>query len=346
MRCIISCVVLVVCFALLQVNRSNMPSYFYRSTSEIIPGLFLAQLTSGSDLVVVGHIATFDEERREKLTEQGQSVEVIRYISKLNVSRLIKGKTDDSSIVVEFLTTPVRSYPLPNRGRVALFFLRKVADNRYEPVEPYYPFLVAVLNPPKVENTDLDRVIGEISQALEYPNVSETDKRIVIAALGSVNTEASKATLRRVSSGNNISLQIAACAGLLGLNDVSQMSIVEHLLLNPPKNVPMPMIQKLSSSLARVKNPQAIPFLSKLIASGNLHTRRNASMALRNTGDEQAVSALTMALMDSDREVRYQGVMGLATITKQWEWAPAYDVYSGNEQRYLTYWREWAKSNR
>lgn len=323
-----------------------MPLYFYRFTSEIVPGLFLAQLISDSDLIVVGQVATFGEERREKLTEQGQSFEVIHYISKLNVSRLIKGKTDNSSIAVEFLSTPIRSYVLPSRDRLALFFLRKVDEKRYEPIEPYYPFLAAVPNPPKVENTDLDRVIGELSQALEYPNVSETDKRVAIAALGSVDTEASKLTLRRVSNDDNISLQIAACAGLLGLNDVSQMSVVERLLLNPPKNAPMSMINKLSSSLARVKDPRAIPFLSKLIAIGDLQTRRNASMALRNTGDRQASSALITALMDSDREVRYQGVMGLATITKQWEWAPAYDVYSANEQRYLTYWREWAKMNR
>lgn len=346
MRYIISCIVLLACFALLQVSKSSMPSYFYRSTSEIIPGLFLAQLTSDSELVVVGQIATFDEERREKMTEQGQSFEVIRYISKLNVSRLIKGKTDDSSIVVEFLSTPIRSYALPNRGRIALFFLRKVAEKRYEPVEPYYPFLVAVFNSPKIENTDLDRVVGEVAQALEHPSVSEADKMVAITALGSVDTEVAKQALRRVSNGNNASLQIAACAALFGLNDVSQISIAERFLISRPKNVAVSLIQKLSSSLARVKDPTAIPFLSKLIASGDLQTRRNASMALRNTGDGQAVSALILALMDSDKEVRYQGVMGLATITKQWEWAPAYDVYSGNEQRYLMYWREWAKSNR
>ncbi|MBP6820732.1 MAG: HEAT repeat domain-containing protein [Acidobacteria bacterium] len=346
MRYVLSCLVLVACFAVLYVNKSETSSYFYKATSEIIPGLYLVQLTSDSDLIVVGQTAVLTEEKRERLTEQGHSFDVVRYVSKLKLNRLIKGKTDDSLITVQFLSVPTRSYILPTSGRVALFFLRKVDEKRYEPVEPYYPFLAAISNTPKVEKTDLDRVVGEVGQALEYQNASETDKRVAIVALGSVDTEAAKQPLRRISNGNNISLQIAACAALFGLNDVSQMSIAERLLLNPPKNVPVSMIQKLSSSLARVKDPTAIPFFSRLLAGGDIQTRRNAAMALRNTGDVQAIIALTVTLMDSDTEVRYQGVMGLATITKQWEWAPAYDIYSSNEQRYLKYWREWAKNNR
>ena len=52
------------------------------------------------------------------------------------------------------------------------------------------------------------------------------------------------------------------------------------------------------------------------------------------------------ALWDPDREVRYYAVVGLGEITGQNEWTPATDYFAQNEEKFLTHWREWAKSRR
>jgi len=72
--------------------------------------------------------------------------------------------------------------------------------------------------------------------------------------------------------------------------------------------------------------------------------RRAAAAALRHTQADGAIGPLSMALEDSDREVRYQAVLGLATITGQNEWSPTLDQFEREEQHYLSYWREWVKT--
>jgi hypothetical protein len=67
---------------------------------------------------------------------------------------------------------------------------------------------------------------------------------------------------------------------------------------------------------------------------------KGAAAALRHTGVDAAMEPLSIALQDSDREVRYQAVLGLATITGKAEWGPTLNLFERDEQRYLTYWRE------
>ena len=72
--------------------------------------------------------------------------------------------------------------------------------------------------------------------------------------------------------------------------------------------------------------------------------RRGAAQALRNTGSSQAVAGLAEALNDSEREVRYIAVIGLGEITRQDEWSPSIDNFSEHEAYFLSYWRNWVKS--
>jgi hypothetical protein len=50
-------------------------------------------------------------------------------------------------------------------------------------------------------------------------------------------------------------------------------------------------------------------------------------------------------LDDTNQDVRHTGVMGLALIMGEYEWGPGIDLYDKNEEKYLGYWREWAKKN-
>jgi HEAT repeat protein len=67
--------------------------------------------------------------------------------------------------------------------------------------------------------------------------------------------------------------------------------------------------------------------------------------ALRNIKTETAIKPLAGALDDSDWEVRWGAVMGLAAIAGPDKdgnsWYPAYDAFKENERLYLDHWREW-----
>ena len=82
-------------------------------------------------------------------------------------------------------------------------------------------------------------------------------------------------------------------------------------------------------------------WLSILIVA---RARRAAASALRHTEADSAIASLLQALEDTDQEVRYQAVLGLATITGETEWGPSLDSFAREEQRYLAHWRQWTKA--
>ena len=57
-----------------------------------------------------------------------------------------------------------------------------------------------------------------------------------------------------------------------------------------------------------------------------------------------AVEGLVIALGDHNRDVRYEGVIGLAELTGQNQWAPDTESFASNEQKYLDHWKEWART--
>ena len=98
-------------------------------------------------------------------------------------------------------------------------------------------------------------------------------------------------------------------------------------------------------SLPFIREPSAVPTLSDLVGAANVNIRRGAAAALRNTQDRAAIKPLARALNDTDPEVQYQAVIGLAEITgAPSEWSPASETFEKAPQLYLDYWREWAKS--
>ncbi|MGH9905254.1 MAG: HEAT repeat domain-containing protein, partial [Pyrinomonadaceae bacterium] len=82
----------------------------------------------------------------------------------------------------------------------------------------------------------------------------------------------------------------------------------------------------------------------RLLRSSNSRTRWGAASALRQMRVMEAVEGLVIALGDNDRDVRYEGVIGLAEFTGQNDWAPDTGSFASDEQKYLDHWKEWART--
>jgi hypothetical protein len=61
-------------------------------------------------------------------------------------------------------------------------------------------------------------------------------------------------------------------------------------------------------------------------------------------GGWASLCPLATTLDDTDFEVRYYGVTGLAEISGQLEWHPNMEVFRAEEARYLRHWRDWARA--
>lgn len=311
-----------------------------------IPALDLPALTREANLIVVGEATGVLEAGRETIDVHGQLIPARRMVATLRVDRAVKGQPNAMFISVGFL---IPDQFLGYRGiapnQHGMFFLRATRQPSYVVLDPYYPFIVASRDAPTAKGDDLDRVIGEVAQVLVTPGVSRDEREQVIDVLARVETATATAALQRAARDLDPSLGLRAAAALLRRGDLSTFDKVVDVLLHPPQHMETDLLRRLAFAIQDgVKDPSAIPALTRLLRARDIQTRRGAAAALRHTEVEAAIEPLSMALQDSDREVRYHAVFGLAVITGQYEWAPSADVFERDEQRYLTHWREWVKT--
>ena len=308
--------------------------------------LDVAQLIATSDAIAVGKIASVQRTGRGTVTISDQAIGANEFKAELTVSRIIKGPPDSRRIEFTFYLpdAPVAFQSIA-RGDAGTFFLREISG-RYYISDPHYPRIAAVEQCASFEPLPvLDRVTVELRCALTDPSAPETIQLGAIEALESIRTDSATDALKLAAISPSTSVRLRAIAALLGRNEISELGSVQDLLLQPVAGPLRGAVDRLASGIWHgVRNPKAIPILERLLRSPDFKVRRGAAQALRNTGSSQAVAGLAEALNDSERDVRYIAVIGLGEITRQDEWSPSIDNFSEHEAYFLSYWRNWVKS--
>lgn len=329
-------------------NRISLPPLLFMvilsslsAMARPVPSLNLPVLTREADYIVVGQVIALREEGRVNINEQGQSIPARQMIATLRVDRVLKGQATLTTISIRFFLPEA---PLGYKGIAAaqfgMFFLRETSQQGYAVLNPYHPFIVAAPDTPFRDGNILDQVIAEVIQVLVTSRVSPNERKQAIDILSGIETAATTAALQQAARNLDISLRLQAAAALLRRSDITVLNMVGDALLHPPQNIERNLLSSLAFAIQDgVKDPQAIPMLTKLLKASDVQTRRGAAAALRHTRVDVAIEPLSIALQDSDREVRYHAVLGLATITGQTEWGPTFNLFEQDEQRYLTYWR-------
>lgn len=226
-----------------------------------------------------------------------------------------------------------------------MFFLRAVSQQGYEVLNPYHPFVIALPDAPATsEGSALGRVIAEIAHVLNSPLTPQEDRKRAVGILAWVESSADEAALKKASQTLDGPVRLHIAAALLRRNDITLLDLAEKVLTSPPQGAETGILSKLAYAIRDgVTDSRAVPALMRLLGSKEVFVRQSAAAALRHVGDETVIEPLSKALQDGAREVRYQAVLGLATVTGQSDWSPSLDLFIKEEQRYLTYWREWAK---
>lgn len=311
-----------------------------------IPMLDLTTLTREADLIVVGKVISISEQSSTSIVENGQLIPVRRMTALLSISRAVKGVPTATTLRFSFLVPRVPiGYAGVTASQFGMFFLRKTPDEIYAVQNTYYPFVPAAAKKGTAEGTDLDKVVAEVAQVIIAPEGSPEDRKRAVSMLERVETQGALAALKNAAGSLTPPVQLYAVAALLRRGDTSVLNIAEDALLRPSSQISVDLQRRLAFALKDgVTDPQAIPSLVRLLKASDAQTRRSAAAALRHIGSEDAVAPLSVALQDSDREVRYQAVLGLATITKQVEWGPSIDAFEREERKYLAHWLEWAKA--
>jgi HEAT repeats len=306
-----------------------------------IPALDLPTLVKESNIIVLGQVTSVREEGRMIINIWEKNIAARKMIAILDVDKVLKGNLNVSNIQIGFFIPELPlGYKDVTVNQIGIFFLRE----DYIVQNPYYPFIVAARGAPSEEGDVLDRIIAQLAHVLITPEVSLDERKQAVEVLSSVKTTTATEYLRRAVQSYDISLRFQAMAALLRRNDVSYLKTVEEILMQPPQNVDMALINALAFALQDgVRDPLAIPSLTRLLQAPDVQTRRGAAAALRHTDVISAIRPLSLALDDSDKEVRFQAVLGLAVLTGNTDYAPSISLYEQNEKRYLDYWQNWVR---
>ena len=284
-----------------------------------VPVLDVVQLTADADLIVTGTMTIDDK------------------IGEIAIDQVLKGTAP----------SPVRAL-LPADGTVIgdgyrLFFL-KARGSEYDFASPYYPSLPAVRDTRFTTADALGRVFETLGTVVRSNAPFELKHETIGLALMGVRHPIAQSALRDVLDQGDDRLRLLAAGALLAGDDVSALPFVEIVLLQTPPDSWANFLGGVQSGLRKVRNQAAIPMLTRLLARGNTDTRRAAADALRFMRSPATIDAFVAALDDTDVEVRHSAVLGLAETTGQLQWGPSIPAFAADPDRYISYWKEWARS--
>lgn len=292
--------------------------------------LDLERLTNNADLIIIGRVNSISNAGRATAT--------------LGIDKIVKGETDARTVDFEFFPNRPSVYARIQPELFGMFFLkRNEAEGGYRILDPTYPAVIAPVNAVLSKEGGLERTINVVGQVLQTSRVAE-ERRVAVTVLRSARTGRATELLRQAVKDSDSVVRMQSISALLNRNDIETLKIAERTLLNPPARTERYLLENMSAALEGIKDPQAIPALQRLLRSSNDSTRIGAVRALREMHVTEAVEGLVIALGDTNREVRYEGVIGLAELTGQNQWAPAIGTFEGDEQKYLDHWKEWAST--
>ena len=310
----------------------------------LVPDLDLPALVDESDAIVVGEVVAVTPQGRT--VAGGQSLSGASMRAELRVEKVLKGSPQSQQITFHFFfpDAPVGYGTVP-KGQFGVFFLRKSAAG-YETASAYYPFLVASPASPPTRGSIADQVIAEVAYVLRSPEASSESRMAAVLTLNTARVPLSTAALKAAAADRDLRVRCFALAALMERNDISLLPEAQGVLLHPPVTADANWVNAIAFGIRDgVRDVRAMPLVEPLLHAKNVEARRAAAAAIRTMGGPSAIEPLTQALWDTDRDVRYYAVVGLGEITGQNEWTPAIDYFAQNEEKFLTHWREWAKSH-
>jgi hypothetical protein len=313
------------------------------------PAPDLRELCERADLIVVGRAVAVRPGGPTTIDENGTSYPAQLMVVELDVERTLKGPPAGPAATFTFSAVTVRALDVGGvavaAGQFGVFFLRE-GRGGYEVLEPDFPFVIATPGSPGARGSPFDQAVAQVAHVLETASAPDRLKERAVTVLACSRTPAADRALRVAALSQPLNVRLAAMAVLMARAEVSLLPEVQRLLLSNDARIDRGRSDTVASAMGLgVWDARAIPFLAPLLRSGDVSVRRGAASALRNTRSPKAARPLAQGLYDSDREVQYFAVIGLAEITGTvGEWAPATPTFLQDPQRYLDHWREWAES--
>jgi hypothetical protein len=318
-----------------------------QSTGTGMHALDIERLLTDSDFVAVGTIESVSDLGEQAIVANGKEYRAMSKEGMLKVDTVLKGEALQSPVRFVF---SIPEQALDYRGVLAgsyrVVFLRKTSSGSFEFADHSYPTLAAV---PGVSISNQQTGVETILNFVEAVLVSKVPvslKHEAISELRNSNSPSVARALRSAANDANLEISLDAVSELLARNDISAMPLAERYLVRPQPQVPTYLLRNISAAIeSRVKDPRAIPALTRLLSATDIDTVRAAASALRATGVTAALPSLARALKSPDFQTRYYAIIGMAEISNQPDWRPSVAEFRSAEKKYLDFWQSWAEEH-
>jgi len=314
-----------------------------------VPARDVSNLAARADVIVLGRIVSTQAVGTESISlpegAVGDNIPSSIMVAELSIQEVLKGAPNAPSISVHYsLPSSMVGYATPPVATTCIFFLSQKGQE-YSFTSPYYPAVPGALSPEPAGDTVIDRVTSRIAAVVDSAATSSADKAQALHALGDIPGEKSTQTFQTASHRAEPDVWPIAVSMLLKRGDISGLPAAVDFLLHSSSGRPTETENLRIGISIGVKDPGAVPSLATLLKHGDAAARRAAATALGRTASASAINSLAEALNDSDSQVRYYAVVGLAGITGQGGHRPNGNAlnFRDREAEYLDYWRDWAK---
>jgi HEAT repeats len=327
--------------------KLGIVSIIYGAWALAYPGehFQVRDLTERADVIAVVDISRIDDAGTTTITVDGQSLAANLHRADVHTQRCIKGACPSQFSLDFFTPEQFVGYPGIGLGHQIVFLKRR--NSGYEFADRHYPSLPAASGPASgTESDPLRAVIAELGRVLSSPAATQAQKWAVLArAPGIPNVEPFKLSLQAgLDAADNSDLKYRIQAELIARDDLPQLrSSVDLLLTNA---LTSEQRQTFLLTIANsVKNPKALPEISRLLLSSDPVSRRAAAEVLWHIASPNPIPDLARILEDPDQEVRFYAVRGLSDIANEPGWGgPGESELQERQQEYLAHWRNWVES--
>jgi len=303
----------------------------------------LSQLFSAASVVFTGEVTSVAQTGERTGVWYGEPVRLETFIAEVSVDREYKGPTNPASIAISFsrpsgTRCTVSKCETLQAGDDGLFFLK--ADNDgYHLLDPY----VGRLPVSRLKSaTAVSGIIGLESDIVAGFHDTDENRLLTNIELYGASEHASSPLFELLLTDRSDLVHAAANAALLKLGIHSRLkdaARVVELRTDDPRELLLQ--QEISSFISEIRDRAAVQVLLEFAHSRSDQLREAVVHALREMGSADAVPIFVQALDDHLDLIRYDAVLGLAAVEKNWQLAPSIDSFHEDESKYITAWKSW-----
>jgi hypothetical protein len=304
----------------------------------------LPQLFDSAALVLRGTVISVKKVKETEDVRSGRKIVLAGYAAEVQSERVYKGQLSGNALIVTFYRPEgtfcaVSFCESMDVGEYDLFFL-SVADRENHLLNKHIgKFLISRLGTQK-ESSGFQALTADLVAGLQDPD--ETALLNSLDLIGSTQQQTFAAAVRPLLSSPDMTIGLAARLALLRLHQYADIYDLARYLESPSEQTTARELQERTySHVGILREPGSIPFLLRSSESKDRRLRGEAIYALREIANPMSVPVFVNALDDPEQAIRYDAVLGLASVEHNWDLAPSFEKFQREEPKYVSAWKNW-----